>query len=106
LKTRGFWEGGSGYDRAPSGAGENDLPGDRERTDRLIEGRCANHFELAFTESEFLADFGQAYDMTEKPLVHTRIILTPRSAKTLARMMQEIVDQFEATVRLIEDSKS
>src|SRR5436305_1145429 len=26
-----------------------------------VEGRSSNHFEIAFTESEFLLDFGQAY---------------------------------------------
>jgi len=81
------------------------LPDDQQRKSPLVEGRSANHFELAFTESEFLLDFGQAYDTSGESLMHTRIILTPRSAKTLARMMQEIVQQFEKTVSLIDDSR-
>lgn len=71
--------------------------GDRPKC-KPVEHRSANHFELAFTESEFLADFGQAYDERAEPLIHTRIVMTPRSAKTMARMMQEIVEQFEKTV--------
>jgi hypothetical protein len=63
-----------------------------------VEGRSANHFELAFTESEFLIDFGQAYGDSEEALAHTRIIMTPRSAKTLLRMLQELMQTFEATI--------
>jgi len=71
--------------------------------DGVVEGRSANHFELAFTESEFLLDFGQAYDTNHEPLIHTRIIMTPRSAMTLARMMHEIVEQFVQTIGPIHD---
>jgi len=74
------------------------LPDSEQWKNKPSEGRSANHFELAFTESEFLIDFGQLYDETSEPLIHTRIVMTPRSAKTLARMMQEIVEQFEGTV--------
>ena len=81
------------------------MPDDQQRKNTFVEGRSANHFELAFTESEFLVDFGQAYDNSGEGLMHTRINLTPRSAKTLARMMQEIVQQIEKTVAPIEDSR-
>ena len=63
-----------------------------------VEGRSSNHFELAFTESEFLIDFGQAYGDSKEALAHTRIIMTPRSAKTLLRMLQELMQTFEATI--------
>lgn len=76
----------------------NQLPEGEQSKKERVEGRSANHFELAFTESDFLADFGQLYDETSGPLIHTRIVMTPRAAKTLARMMQEIVGQFERTV--------
>ena len=58
-------------------------------------GRSANHFALAFTASEFLLDFGQAYGEPGEPVIHTRIIMTPISAKALSQMLQEIVGQFE-----------
>ena len=63
-----------------------------------VEGRSSNHFELAFTESEFLLDFGQAYTGSGDALVHTRIIVTPRSAKTLLHMLEEMVEKYEKTI--------
>jgi len=63
-----------------------------------VEGRSSNHFELAFTEYEFLMDFGQAYGDPDEALVHTRIIMTPRSAKTLLQMLKEMVVKYEASI--------
>lgn len=63
-----------------------------------VEGRSSNHFELAFTEFEFLLDFGQAYDTSAEALLHTRIIMTPSSAKTLLRMLQQLIDQYESEI--------
>jgi uncharacterized protein DUF3467 len=70
-------------------SGEEKLP---------VEGRSSNHFELAFTESEFLVDFGQAYGDSGEALVHTRIIMTPRSAKTLLQMLREMVAKYESSL--------
>jgi hypothetical protein len=70
--------------------------GENDRRGQPVEGRCANHFELAYTESEFLLDFGQAYDPGE-PLIHTRVIMTRISAKVFIGMMQELVRQSEQT---------
>lgn len=61
-----------------------------------VEGRSSNHFEVAFTESEFLLDFGQLYDDSQEALIHTRIILTPLSAKTLFAMLHELLEQYES----------
>lgn len=66
--------------------------------DKTVEGRSANHFEMAFTESEFLVDFGQSYGESDAALVHTRIIMTPRSAKTLSRMLKDLVERYEQNV--------
>ena len=63
-----------------------------------VEGRSSNHFELAFTESEFLLDFGQSYDEKQESLIHTRVIVTPLAAKTLLAMLGELVDQYEQKV--------
>lgn len=63
-----------------------------------VEGRSSNHFELAFTESEFLIDFGQAYGGSGEALVHTRIIMTPRSARTLLQMLKDMMDKYEKTI--------
>jgi len=69
---------------------------DEEPRRHSVEGRSSNHFELAFTEFDFLLDFGQAYDTSKEPLVHTRIIMTPSSAKTLSHMLQHLIAQYEA----------
>ena len=63
-----------------------------------VEGRCANHFEIAFTESEFLLDFGQQYGDPGEALMHTRIIMTLQSATVLLRMLQEMVEKYETTI--------
>ena len=83
------------------------MPGDTDRRQApSLEGRCANHFELAFTESEFLLDFGQAFDINKEPLIHTRIIMTPRSAKALETMIHEIVEKFVQTIGLVKEGQS
>ena len=71
-----------------------------------VEGRSSNHFELAFTESEFLLDFGQSYDEKQEGLMHTRIILTPLAAKTLLGMLYDLVEQYEKKVGLIATRRS
>jgi hypothetical protein len=72
------------------------VPGKGENL--AVEGRSSNHFELAFTESEFLIDFGQAYGNSGDVLVHTRIIMTPRSARTLVQMLQEMVEKYDRSL--------
>jgi Protein of unknown function (DUF3467) len=52
-------------------------------------------FELAFTTSEFLLDFGQAYGSRNEAVIHTRILMTPVSAKTLTTMLQNLLEQYE-----------
>lgn len=71
-----------------------------------MEGRSSNHFELAFTESEFLLDFGQSYDDQQEALIHTRIILTPLSAKTLFAMLRDLLQQYENKIGSIRERKS
>lgn len=68
-----------------------------------VEGRSSNHFELAYTKFEFLIDFGQAYDTCERALLHTRIIMTPNSAKTLSHMLEHLIRQYEAEIGAIEE---
>ena len=79
---------------------------DVERSGLRVEGRSANHFEMAYTKFEFLLDFGQAYDTSERPLLHTRIIMTPSSAKTLSKMLAHLIEQYEGEIRVIEERTS
>ena len=68
---------------------------ENERRSQRVEGRAANHVQVAFTASEFLLDFGQAYGEKGDPLIHTRIIMSPSLARTLSQMMREIVEKYE-----------
>jgi hypothetical protein len=77
------------YTSAQSECGGKTLP---------VEGHSSNHFELAFTNSEFLIDFGQAYGESSETLIHTRIIMAPQSAKILSNMLQNLVEQYEKTI--------
>lgn len=71
-----------------------------------VEGRSSNHFELAFTEHEFLIDFGQSYGGEEDALIHTRIIMTHPSAKVLLEMMKEMVVRYEKNCDGAKEGKS
>ena len=68
-----------------------------------MEGRSSNHFEVAYTKFEFLVDFGQAYGTSEDALLHTRIIMTPSSAKTLSNMLEQLIREYEAEIGAIEE---
>lgn len=79
---------------------------ERHGPSQPLVGKAANHFALAFTTSEFLLDFGQAYGEPGEPVIHTRIIMTPLSAKTLSQMLQEVVEQFEKMAGSTNDPQS
>ncbi len=74
----------------------------KKSTERLtklpLEGRCGNHFEIAFTEFEFLLDVGQIFANSGKPIVHTRLIMTPHAAETLENMLERMLADYKATV--------
>ncbi len=63
-----------------------------------MEAKASNHFTLAFTECEFLVDFGQAYQPEDTPIVHSRITMTPHSAVTLSGMLGELIRQYETAI--------
>jgi hypothetical protein len=74
-----------------------------ERRKPAMEGRSANHFELAFTKYEFLLDFGQAYNTSEGTVLHTRIIMVPSSAKALLRMLEQLIARYESEIDVINE---
>ena len=57
-------------------------------SERLIIDRIKSHYPRHAILAE---ESGEA-------LVHTRIIMTPRSAKTLLQMLQEMVAKYESTI--------
>ena len=60
-----------------------------------IEGRYANYFEIGFTASELLLDFGQMDPQTEAVLIHTRIVTTPPCGKALLAMLADAMRKYE-----------
>ena len=70
-----------------------------------LEGRAANHFEVAFTQFDFLIDFGQEYENSGPPILHTRIILTPHAAETLTSMLTELIAEYHRTIGTIAERK-
>lgn len=74
---------------------------DDEKTNRLesvkVEARYANFFKTGHNAFEYVVDFGQHYSEDDEVEVHTRIITIPMYAKSLLRVLQESIDQYEAT---------
>ncbi len=60
-----------------------------------LVGRYANYFKIGYNAFEFLLDFGQFYNEDEKAQLHTRIITSPIYAKTLHKLLQDSIDQYE-----------
>jgi hypothetical protein len=60
-----------------------------------LEGRYANYFKVGHNAIEFLFDFGQCYQESEKAQLHTRIITSPVYAKALLDTLRQSVDQYE-----------
>lgn len=79
--------------------GAPDVPTDDVPIDEVqaIEGRYANYFEIRFTETEFLIDFGQHYAETPPPIRKWRVIVTVEAGRTLSRMLADAVAKYEAT---------
>lgn len=60
-----------------------------------IEGKYANYFKVGYNAVEFLFDFGQQYAETEEGDLYTRIVTSPCYAKSLLKVLQESIAQYE-----------
>lgn len=60
-----------------------------------LEGRYANYFEIGHNAFEFLLDFGQAYQQSEKAQINTRVIMSPKYAQTLYKLLGESINRYE-----------
>ena len=65
----------------------------------ILEGKYANYFEMGYTRSEILVDFGQFDPEIEAGVRHTRIILSPASARVFLKMFDEVLAGYEAEVK-------
>jgi hypothetical protein len=66
------------------------------------EGKYANYFEMGYTRSEILVDFGQFDSEIQAGVRHTRIILNPASAKVFLKMLSEVLASYESEVESID----
>ena len=60
------------------------------------EGTYANVAFLHQSPAEFIVDFARIMPGAPRAKVHSRIIMTPRAAKAVLRMLEENVKRFEA----------
>lgn len=56
----------------------------------------ANYFEAGFSHEEILLRFAQAYDGPAVLSEHARIVMTPRYARALLRLLQGTLARFDA----------
>ncbi len=67
-----------------------------EMQDRQPEARYANYFAVGSNALEFLVDFGQSYQDSEKDMIHTRIITNPVYARALLEILQHAIAEHES----------
>jgi hypothetical protein len=56
------------------------------------EARYANYFQVGYNAFEFLLEFGQ-----HEGRIHTSIYMSPQHARLFRDVLQNALDQFEAT---------
>ena len=75
-----------------------------ETTTHPLRGRYTNYFEIRYTASEFLVDFGEHYPESEPPHRHTRIVTSSESAQILCDMLSEALRQQKEEISSADDS--
>ena len=58
-------------------------------------GRYANYFEIGHNAFEFLVDFGHATPDDATPTPHTRVVMSPGTAREFLRVLHGSVAEFE-----------
>ena len=78
---------------------------DNERSARGWLGReYANHFAVGFNANEVVIDFGQSFTDRTGAAIHTRIVMSPASARALQMMLSESTGHWDAVRRGESDS--
>jgi hypothetical protein len=68
-----------------------------EIDEKTAEGIYSNFVLTAHTASEFILDFAKMLPGTQKAKVHTRILMTPQSAKSLHLVLARTIEKYEET---------
>ena len=69
----------------------------------VASGVYSNLAVITHSPTEFIADFVQAMPGVPKPVVKSRVILTPQHAKRLLMALSDNIDKYEATFCRIKD---
>ena len=64
-------------------------------SERPLESRYANLFQVGYNGFEFLLEFGQCHE-NEKVLWHSRIVCGPPSAKEFLLVLTRTIAEYEA----------
>lgn len=69
-----------------------------------LEGCYANYVAVGHNAFEFILNFGQLFEGSDEPLIHTRIVTAPIYAKAMLKTLDTAINQFEAAYgRIPED---
>ncbi len=72
------------------------------KRDSRPAGKYANYFEIGYNAFEFLMDFGQFYEGSERAELCTRIIMNPAYAKSFLKTVQKSIEAYEEQFGCIE----
>ncbi|MDL1982679.1 MAG: DUF3467 domain-containing protein [Deltaproteobacteria bacterium] len=67
-----------------------------------LEGRYANYFKVGHNAFEFVLDFGQFYQGSEKAELCTRIVTSPVYANAFLETLRESIDRYERAFGVIQ----
>jgi len=59
--------------------------------------RYANYFQVGHNAFEVVVEFGQHYEGSSQPQMHTRIVAAPICAKALLSLLQTAIADYERT---------
>lgn len=60
-----------------------------------IEGRYANQFNIGHNAFEVVLEFGQFYEGSARPLMHTKIVTSPAYAQVLLELLRTTMTEYE-----------
>jgi len=70
-------------------ANSGTIPGERS------EARYSNYFSVGHAPFEVILEFGQFYDDSSQPQLHTRIVMNPAYANAFRALLRESLQQYE-----------
>lgn len=73
-----------------------------ELTEEAAEGVYSNFVLTSHTPAEFVLDFARILPGLKKAKVHSRIVMTPQSAKSLLSVLSMTIEKFEKSFGEIE----